>query len=212
MLKVLLVDDHLVVLKGLRFFLQTRPEIDIVGEAQDGEEALQKVEEFQPDIVLMDVIMPKMDGIEATKRIKADDPNVKVIILTSSSDKDHVLPAIRAGASGYQLKDVDPSLLEEAMIAVMGGETSLHPQVSNQLMTHVAKADEHDGRFHALTPRERDILKHITYGQSNREMAAELHITEKTVKTHMTSILGKMEVQDRTQAAIHALKHRWFET
>ncbi|MBB6451400.1 DNA-binding NarL/FixJ family response regulator [Geomicrobium halophilum] len=211
-MKVLLVDDHLVVLKGLRFFLQKRPDIEIVGEAQDGKEALQQVEQLQPDIVLMDVIMPNMDGIEATQHIKTQHPDIHVIILTSSSDRDHVLPAIRAGASGYQLKDVDPSFLEEAMIAVMGGERTLHSQVSNQLMTHVAKADEHDARFHALTPRERDILKHITYGQSNKEIAAELHITEKTVKTHITSILGKMEVQDRTQAAIHALKHRWFET
>ncbi|QQK76954.1 response regulator transcription factor [Salicibibacter cibarius] len=210
-MKILLVDDHLVVLKGLRFFLQTRPDLDIVGEAQDGKEALRQVEKLQPDIVLMDVIMPNMDGIEATKHIKAQHPSIHVIILTSSSDRDHVLPAIRAGASGYQLKDVDPSLLEEAMIAVMGGKTSLHPQISNQLMTHVAKGDEYDAGFHALTLRERDILKHITYGQSNKEMAAVLHISEKTVKTHITSILGKMEVQDRTQAAIHALKHRWFE-
>ncbi|MFA1822625.1 response regulator [Virgibacillus oceani] len=211
-MKVLLVDDHLVVLKGLRFFLQTRPNIEIVGEAQDGKEALKQVEKLQPDIVLMDVIMPNMDGIEATKRMKAKYPGIHVIILTSSSDRDHVLPAIRAGASGYQLKDVDPSLLEETMIAVMGGGTSLHPQISNQLMTHVAASDEHVVGYHALTPREIEILKHITYGQSNKEMAAELHITEKTVKTHITSILGKMEVQDRTQAAIHALKHRWFET
>jgi DNA-binding NarL/FixJ family response regulator len=160
----------------------------------------------------MDVIMPNMDGIEATKRIKAGYPGIHVIILTSSSDRDHVLPAIRAGASGYQLKDVDPSLLEETMIAVMGGGTSLHPQISNQLMTHVAASDEHVVGYYALTPRELEVLKHITYGQSNKEMAAELHITEKTVKTHITSILGKMEVQDRTQAAIHALKHRWFET
>src|SRR5690625_648876 len=208
----MLVDDHLVVLKGLRFFLQTRPNIKVVGEAQDGEEAVKQVKKLQPDIVLMDVIMPNMNGIEATQRIKAEHPDTHVIILTSSSDRDHVLPAIRAGASGYQLKDVDPSLLEETMKAVLGGETSLHPQISKQLMTHIAKGSELVVGYHALTPREREILKHITYGQSNKEIAAELHITEKTVKTHNTSILSKIEVQDRTQAAIHALKHRWFET
>lgn len=114
-MNVLLVDDHLVVLKGLRFFLQTRPNINIVGEAQNGEEALQQVEKCQPDVVLMDVIMSHMDGIETTKRIKENHPHVKVIILTSSSEKDHVLPAIRAGASGYQLKDVDPRFLEETI-------------------------------------------------------------------------------------------------
>ncbi|WP_338029608.1 response regulator transcription factor [Gracilibacillus alcaliphilus] len=208
---MLLVDDHLVVLKGLRFFLQTRPDIDIVGEAQDGQEALKQVGQLQPDMVLMDVIMPVMDGIEATKRIKADYPNVKVIVLTSSSDKDHVIPAIRAGADGYQLKDVDPSLLEKAMIMVMAGETSLHPQVSNHLMLHVSKEDRNLSSYYELTPRERLILEHITYGESNKEIAAQLHITEKTVKTHITNIFGKMEVQDRTQAAIHALKHKWFE-
>jgi len=210
-LKVLLVDDHLVVLKGLRFFLQTRPDIDIVGEAQDGKEALQQVEKLQPDIVLMDVIMPNMDGIEATRQIKADYPDVKVVILTSSSDKDHVIPAIRAGASGYQLKDVDPNFLEETLIAVMDGGTSLHPQISSYLMVHVSKEDENQSSYYELTPRERVVLEHITYGESNKEIAAALHITEKTVKTHITSILGKMEVQDRTQAAIHALKHKWFE-
>ena len=211
-MKVLLVDDHLVVLKGLRFFLQSRPGIEIVGEARDGEEALQQVETLQPDIILMDVKMPKMNGIEATQRIKAEYPQIHVIILTSFSDKDHVLPAIRAGASGYQLKDVDPAILEETMIAVMSGGTALHPQVSRQLMTHVAETEEHHASYHSLSPREREILKHITYGQSNKEIAAELHITEKTVKTHITSILGKMQVQDRTQAAIYALKHRWFES
>lgn len=210
-MKVLLVDDHLVVLKGLRFFLQTRPNIDIVGEAQNGEEALQLVEQLDPDVVLMDVLMPKMNGIEATQRIKEDYPHVKVIMLTSSAEKEHVLPAIRAGANGYQLKDVDPSLLEETIMTVTSGETSLHPQILSQLMTHVSKEDQHDSSYYALTPRERVILEHITYGQSNKEIAAELHISEKTVKTHITSILGKMEVQDRTQAAIYALKHRWFE-
>ncbi|WP_040979361.1 response regulator [Oceanobacillus jeddahense] len=210
-MKILLVDDHLVVLKGLRFFLQTRPGIDIVGEAQDGKEALQQVKKLQPDIVLMDVIMPIMDGIEATRQIKVDYPDVKVVILTSSSDKDHVIPAIRAGASGYQLKDVDPNFLEETLIAVMDGGTSLHSEIASHLMVHVSKEDKNQSSYYELTPRERVVLEHITYGESNKEIAAALHITEKTVKTHITSILGKMDVQDRTQAAIHALKHRWFE-
>lgn len=155
----------IVVLKGLHFFLQTRTNINIVGEAQNGEEALKLVEKCQPDVVLMDVLMPDMNGIEATKRIKENLPHIKVIILTSSSDKDHVIPAIRAGGggeSGYQLKDVDPELLEKTMIAVMNGDTSLHPQIANQLMTHVAKEEKPCSSFHDLTPRERVILKHIT--------------------------------------------------
>lgn len=210
-MKVLLVDDHLVVLKGLRVFLGTRPNIEIVGEARDGEEALQQIARLHPDVVLMDVMMPKLNGIEATEQIKEAFPDVKVIILTSSADKDHVVSAIRAGADGYQLKDVDPSLLEKTILAIMDGEISLHPQVSRQLMTHVAKADERNSSYYELTPRERVILKHITYGQSNKEIAAELHIAEKTVKTHISNILGKLELQDRTQAAIHALKNHWFE-
>lgn len=209
--KVLLVDDHLVVLKGLRFFLQTQSNIEIVGQAQNGKEALHQVEQLQPDIVLMDLIMPEMDGIEATKNITANHPKVKVIILTSFSDRDSVLPAIKAGAIGYQLKDVEPDVLVEAIMSAVNGHKTLHPQVTNQLMAHLSTDAEDKKSIAVLTPRERLVLYQITLGRSNKEIAAELHITEKTVKTHITHILGKMELQDRTQAALYAIKNNWFD-
>lgn len=211
-IKVLIVDDHLVVLKGLRFFLQTKPNIDIVGQAQNGKEALQKVAELKPDVVLMDLIMPEMDGIEATKQMKITYPHVKVIILTSFSDRESVLPAVKAGAIGYQLKDVEPEILVETIVAAMDGNRTLHPKVTNQLIAHVASDDEVKKKISILTQREKDVLEQITFGRSNKKIAAELHITEKTVKTHMTHILGKMEVHDRTQAALYAIKNGWFES
>ncbi|WP_096186465.1 response regulator [Evansella halocellulosilytica] len=208
-INVLLVDDHLVVLKGLRFFLQTHPDLNIVGQAQDGKEALEKVEELKPDVVLMDLIMPEMNGIEATKQIVATYPHIKVIMLTSFSDKDSVLPAIKAGAIGYQLKDVEPSVLIDTIKAAMAGNKTLHPQVTNQLIDQMTTDDGKDVSM--LTEREKNVLEQITLGRSNKEIAAELHITEKTVKTHITHIFAKMEVQDRTQAAMYAIKNDWFK-
>lgn len=211
-MKVLLVDDHLVVLKGLRIYLETSPDIDIVDVATDGREALEKTRLHQPDVVMMDILMPGMDGIEATRLIKEEYPGIKIIMLTSSSDKKHIIPAIRAGASGYQLKEADPHILVETIEAVTAGERKLHPEVADRLMTHVSTDEYEKTSYDELTKRERTILEHVTYGESNKEIAANLFITEKTVKTHITNILSKMEVHDRTQAAIHALKNEWFES
>lgn len=211
-MKVLLVDDHLVVLKGLKIYLETNSAIDIVDVATDGREALDKTRLHQPEVVLMDILMPGMDGIEATRSIKEEFPDIKVIILTSSNDKAHIIPAIRAGASGYQLKEADPGVLEETIEAVMEGKRKLHPEVADRLMIHVSTDKDEKSSYDELTKRERVILEHITYGESNKEIAANLFITEKTVKTHVTNILSKMEVHDRTQAAIHALKNGWFES
>ena len=189
-IKVLIVDDHLVVLRGLRYFLQTQPMIEIVDQALNGLEALDKVEK-RPDVVLMDLKMPEMDGVEATKRITNKFPHTKVIILTSFADRDSVLPAIKAGAIGYQLKDIEPKVLVETIIAAVNGNRMLHPQVTNQLIAHVATDTEPVKGIDILTIRERHVLEQITLGRSNKEIAAELHITEKTVKTHITHILGK---------------------
>lgn len=207
---VLLVDDHLVVLRGLQFFLEKQEDIRIVGLAMNGEEAMRKAEQHRPDVVLMDIKMPVMDGIEATQRLTQRDPNIKVIILTSFSDQDAVIPAIRSGAIGYQLKDVQPHVLVETIHAAMEGNRVFHPQVTNQLVLRV-KDEEPAAKPEILTPKEREVLFHITSGQSNKEIAASLGISEKTVKTHVTSILGKMNVQDRTQAAIYAIRNRWFD-
>ncbi|MFD0868145.1 response regulator [Paenibacillus residui] len=210
-IKLLIVDDHLIVINGLKYYFQTKPNIDVVGYALNGEEALQQVEAVNPDIVLMDIQMPHMNGIEATKQIVQRFPAVKVIILTSFSDRDSIIPAIKAGAIGYQLKDVDPDVLTETIFAAMDGQKVIHPEIANKLMTFVASEAEADFRFNRLTSKEKEVLYHITLGQSNKEIAAELHIADKTVKTHISNILSKMEVQDRTQAALYTLRNGWFE-
>lgn len=210
MIKVLLVDDHLIVLRGLQFYLEKQEQIRIVGLALHGEEALHMMEQELPDVVLMDIQMPVMDGIEATKRIKARYPQVKVIILTSFSDQDSIIPAIRSGAVGYQLKDVKPQVLTDTIFAVMKGNQVFHPEVTNQLILQVHESDDDMMKPDILTPKEQEVLYHITMGQSNKEIAASLNITEKTVKTHVSSILSKMGLQDRTQAAVYAIRHDWF--
>ncbi len=210
-IKLLLVDDHLIVINGLKYFLETQSTIQIVGHALNGEEALEQVKELQPDIVLMDIMMPNMSGIEATKRITQEFPRIKVIILTSFSDRDSILPAIKAGASGYQLKDVDPDILLDTILTAMDGKRSIHPLVADKLMTLVAMETEAESRLNDLTNKEKEVLYHITLGKSNKEIAVDLHITDKTVKTHISKILGKMEVQDRTQAALYALRNKWFD-
>ncbi|HET7656953.1 MAG TPA: response regulator transcription factor [Bacillales bacterium] len=212
-IKVLLADDHLVVLQGLRFFLSTREEFEIVGEANDGCEAVKLANELEPDVVLMDLMMPKLDGVEATKRIKDGNPSIKIIVLTSFADQDHVLPALRAGAEGYQLKDIEPDALAETILAAYQGKKMLHPQATELLMSHMTEGDTNEcetGCLEELTPREQDVLSQITQGRSNKEIAAALYITEKTVKTHVSSILSKLNVHDRTQAAIMAMKKNWF--
>ena len=206
------MDDHLVVLRGLHYFLEVHQEFEIVGHAYNGAEALQKVEQLQPHVVLMDIKMPVMNGIEATKRIAKLYPEVKIIMLTSFSDRDSVIQAIREGAVGYQLKDVEPKVLAETILAAMQGNRTFHPEVTNQLVLKVTEETDSKKGFEQLTPKEREVLYHITLGQSNKEIADELFISEKTVKTHITSILGKLELQDRTKAAVHALRNRWFES
>lgn len=213
-IRILLADDHPMVLKGLSFFLKTQDDIDIVGEVNNGVEALKVIGEMKPDVVLMDLSMPVLDGIEATKIIRRDYPQTKVLILTSFSDQDHVLPAIKAGASGYQLKDIEPEELVKTIRAVHQGQTQLHPQATTQLLNHVTHqgtpSDKQHLEFNSLTPREKDVLFQITLGKGNKEIASDLFITEKTVKTHVSNILSKLELHDRTQAAVKATKEKWF--
>lgn len=211
-IKVLLVDDHLVVLQGLRLFLSTQKEIQVVGEAMNGKQALEKIEKLQPDIVLMDLIMPIMNGIEATKQITERHPHVKVIVLTSFSDQDHVLPAIKAGAVGYQLKDIEPDDLVKTIVDTYKGRKQLHPTATHLLLSHMTNNEsvEDDIYRSKLTKREEEVLYQITLGQSNREISNALAITEKTVKTHVSSILSKLHMEDRTQAAIYAITNNIF--
>ncbi|HIX41969.1 LuxR family transcriptional regulator [Kurthia sp. 3B1D] len=211
MIRVLIADDHHVVRRGLLFFLKTQKDFEVVGEAANGKEAVALTAELQPDIVLMDLVMPEMDGIQATKKIKAQFPAVHVLMLTSFSDRDHVVPAIEAGAAGYQLKDIEPDELVETIRKIIAGENILHPDASEQLEEAEKEEENSPHVKHPLTPRERDVLAELTKGKSNREIASSLFVTEKTVKTHISNIFAKLEVQDRTQAALYAVKHNLTE-
>jgi DNA-binding NarL/FixJ family response regulator len=210
-IKVLLVDDHTVVLKGLAFFLSTQKDCELVGEANNGKEALKKVEEVQPDVVLMDLYMPEMDGIEATACIKKEYPHVKVLVLTSFSDQAHVLPALQAGASGYILKDVEPDQLVEAIRSAYKGNIQLHPEIASALLSQTLPQAELEVPstidVDVLTARENEVLQLLAQGMSNKEIASVLVITEKTVKAHVSSILSKLNLSDRTQAALYAVKN-----
>lgn len=204
---VLIADDHHVVRRGLVFFLQTQKDIKVVGEAKNGKEALELACELKPDIVLMDLVMPIMDGIEATEKIKKCCPDIEIMILTSFADQDHVIPAIEAGASGYQLKDIEPDELAIAIRKLANGENTLHPKATSLLMTSMNRKSPVNDLISALTIREKEVLTEIAKGKSNKEIGADLQITEKTVKTHVSNIFMKLEVADRTQAALYAVKN-----
>ena len=221
-IKVLIVDDHAVVRQGLRTFLELQDDvtsgdpsalpIQVVGEAANGVEAVDLADRLQPDVVLLDLVMPEMDGIEATSRIIEDSPLSRVIILTSFGEEDKVFPAIRAGAQGYLLKDIAPDDLVQAVRAVYLDQVQLHPEVARKLMSAVAAKEEPATASQAalpedLTERELEVLRLIAEGLNNREIADRLVISAKTVKTHVSNILGKLHLEDRTQAAIYALRH-----
>lgn len=207
MIRVLIADDHHVVRRGLLVFLKTQKDIEVIGEAKNGVEAVELAKELKPDVVLMDLVMPEMDGIQATKKIKEHLSTIQVIILTSYSDKDHVLPALEVGAAGYQLKDIEPDELVNSIRKVMRGESIMHPVVNHQLEEKMKEEEQLPHVKNPLTPREQDVLAELTKGKSNREIASSLFVTEKTVKTHISNIFAKLEVQDRTQAALYAVKH-----
>ncbi|WP_342577381.1 response regulator transcription factor [Psychrobacillus sp. FSL K6-2843] len=212
MIRVFIADDHHVVRRGLMFFLKTQKDMDIVGEATNGKEAVELTETLKPDIILMDLVMPEMDGIQATKRIKVKYPSIQILMLTSFSDRDHVIPALKAGASGYQLKDIEPDDLAEAIRKLMRGENTIHPEATSQMEKENEPREVLPHEEYPLTPREQDVLAELTKGKSNREIASSLFVTEKTVKTHISNIFSKLQVQDRTQAALYAVKHGLTES
>ncbi len=205
--RVLIVDDHAVVRQGLRTFLGMLPDIQVVGEAASGVEALAAHESSRPDVTLMDLVMPDMDGVEATRRIRAARPDAKIIVLTSFAEEDKIFPAIRAGAAGYLLKDVKPAELADTIRAVARGESRLAPDVTRKLMSGIAGVPPGQPSAEALTGREAEVLGCLAGGLSNKEIAARLFIAEKTVKTHISNILAKLGCADRTQAAVYAVKH-----
>jgi len=205
-IRVMIVDDHAIVRQGLHTFLDMLPDIELVGEAGNGAEALAMAGEARPDVVLMDLVMPVMDGIEAIRRLHSERPQIKVVALTSFSDDDKLYPAIRAGAAAYLLKDVGPQQLAEAIRAAARGEMHLHPEVTRRLMSGIA-GGEAEAEEEPLTPREQEILRCLGRGMSNKEIGTELFISEKTVKTHVSNVLGKLGLLDRTQAALYAVRH-----
>jgi DNA-binding NarL/FixJ family response regulator len=205
-IRVLIADDHAVVRHGLRTFLDLQDEIDVVGEAEDGEQAVRAVEELAPDVVLMDLVMPSVDGIEAIRQIRERRPATRVIALTSFLDDDKLFPAVRAGAAGYLLKDVQPNELVAAIRTVHAGESLLHPAAATRLMARVANEGERPDPASLLTPREREVLVLIARGSPNKLIARDLGVSEKTVKTHVSNLLGKLGLTDRTQAALFAVR------
>ena len=205
-IRVLIVDDHGVVREGLRAYLELEPDIQVVGEARDGQDAVRRSQELTPDVVLMDLVMPNMDGVDATLRIKQQQPQTHVIVLTSFLDDDRVVPAIKAGATSYLLKDVAAADLARAIRGARAGQAQLHPEVARRLMQQVTTPRKPEAGAQ-LTDREREVLKLLAEGRSNKEIARSLVVSERTVKGHVSNILGKLGLQDRTQAALYAVRH-----
>ena len=204
-ISVLLVDDHAVVRQGVRAFLEAQAEFTVVGEAESGTAAVRLAEEHIPDVVLMDLIMPEMDGVEATRRVKNISPRSQIVVLTSYHEDEHIFPALQAGAISYILKDVKMDELAEAVIRAADGEATLHPRVAARIIQELQGARrEAVYPFTELTNREMDVLKLIARGLNNIEIAGELIISEHTVKGHVSNILSKLHLADRTQAAVYA--------
>jgi len=197
-IRVLIADDHAVVRQGLRTFLDLQEDIEVVGEAADGAQALAAVAELEPDVVVIDLVMPNVDGIEVIRRLKEGASATRAIVLSSFIEDDKLFPAVRAGAAGYLLKDVQPQELVAAIRTVHAGGSLLHPAVAARLMKEIASDP--------LTPREREVLALIGRGMPNKLIARELDVAEKTVKAHVSSILAKLGVTDRTQAALFAVR------
>lgn len=207
-IRVMIVDDHGMVRFGLRGYIESVPYLKVVGEAATGEEALILLQCQPVDIVLMDLVLPGISGAAATQYITKHFPLVRVIILTSFLDESHVLPAIRAGAAGYLLKDIAPDDLSKAILATFRGQSILHPQVMIQLAANLAQPSQAALELiNSLSDRELDVLRLLTHGLQNQEIAAELSVSENTVRTHISNILTKLDVRDRTQAALFGVRY-----
>jgi len=205
-ISVLIVDDHAVVRQGLRTFLESEGDIEVVGEAGDGAEAVQRVQEFLPDVVLMDLVMPGLDGIAATRKISEVSPSSRVLVLTSFGEEEQVFASIKAGAMGYLLKDTQAEDLGRAIRSIARGEFLLHPEIAGKVLHEFATIRPETPSLTTLTPREIEVLTLVTRGRTNREIALDLSISYKTVKTHVSNILSKLHMMDRTQAATYAVR------
>lgn len=211
MITVLLVDDHSLVREGLKIFLETEPDLHVIGEAANGAEAAAQAGRLKPDVILMDLLMPGVDGVEGTRRCLEESPRSRVIVLTSKVEDDLVLPAIRAGALSYLLKDVAAAQLAETIRNAALGNSTLHPLASAKMLQAVGGDHNSGGAIDQISPREMEVLELISCGLGNKEIGEQLFISERTVKTHVTHLLEKLNLRDRTQLAIFALQHKLFD-
>jgi len=205
-IRVFVADDHAIVRKGIAAVLEIVPDIDVVGEAENGRDAVTRVEQLNPDVILMDLVMPDMDGIEAIRHIKDHQPEARILVLTTFAGEDKIFPAIKAGALGYHLKDSRPEELVQAIRQVFRGESSLHPVIARKVLEELSHPPERPPTPDPLTHREVEVLRLVAQGLENREIAERLVITEATVRTHLSNITSKLHVASRTQAALYALR------
>jgi len=205
-IRVLIADDHAIVRKGIRALLSVKPDIEVVGEASDGAETVAQAQALRPDVILMDLVMPGMDGIEATRQIVEQQPGVRILVLTSFAADDKVFPAIKAGALGYLLKDSGPDDLVQAIHQVYRGEPALEPSIARKVLLELSQPPKEPLTPEPLTERELEVLGLIAQGRSNREIAEQLVIAEMTVRTHVSNVLSKLHLASRTQAALYALR------
>ncbi len=213
-IRLLIVDDHQVVREGLSSILTTRGDIEVVGMARDGREAVEKARQLSPDVVLMDISMPGMNGVEATRQIKKENPQTGIVVLSMYAEEEYIFDLVRAGAAGYLLKDADSSQIVNAIRAISRGESMIHPVVVSKILTEFSQLSDHprvkverqEQRKYDLSDREITVLQLVAEGKTNKEIAKDLRISEKTIKNHIRNIFRKLSVSDRTKAAIHAVK------
>jgi NarL family two-component system response regulator LiaR len=205
-IRVFVADDHAIVRKGIAAVLEIVPDIEVVGEAENGRDAAYRVQQLRPDVILMDLVMPEMDGIEAIRRIKDRQPEARILVLTTFAGEDKIFPAVKAGALGYHLKDSHPEELVQAIRQVHRGESSLHPVIARKVLEELSRPSERPPTPDPLTPREVEVLRLVAQGLENLEIAEKLVITEATVRTHVSNIMSKLHVASRTQAALYALR------
>ena len=210
-IRVLIVDDHSVVRTGLRVFLDLQPDLEVVGEAADGSEGVAMARRLEPDVILMDLLMPNMDGITAIGRIKAERPETEIVTMTSFIEEEKVTAALEAGASGYVLKDAEAEEVAAAVRAAYAGEVHLDPAVARLLAQRMRTRKTSDDLAEPLTDREKDVLRLLGQGMSNKEIGAKLFITERTARTYVSNILGKLGLASRTQAALYAVEHKMVD-